>query len=175
MQTLRDSTLKDGQITSLQIRTWLETKELITIQQIGSLLNGSQEYINSACTKANCLLSACQSQRPRCLPSHDRGLPPSFDKHNRRDCSACPKLCNPRRLQPAPSNQQIYQRYTRWLPAAQPEEWRSAQEEWHNQIQRKWAIELSAKSHVVRSSAGSSQHYCWQRVGQKGRGRRLWS
>ena len=27
-------------ITSLQIRTWLETKELITIEQVGSVLKG---------------------------------------------------------------------------------------------------------------------------------------
>ena len=32
-------------ITSLQIRTWLETKELITIEQVGSVLKGKQEPI----------------------------------------------------------------------------------------------------------------------------------
>lgn len=38
--TLLKSTLKSEQITSLQIRTWLETKDLITIEQVGNLLKG---------------------------------------------------------------------------------------------------------------------------------------
>jgi hypothetical protein len=52
IHTLLDLTLNDEQITSLQIRTWLETKELITIQQIGSLLNGLSEHINSVCNQS---------------------------------------------------------------------------------------------------------------------------
>jgi hypothetical protein len=88
-------------ITSLQIRTWLETKELITIEQVGSVLKGKQEQISADLYEMLiCLPSTCQPQRPRCLPSHDRGLPPGPDEYNRRACSSSPKFCYTWRLRP---------------------------------------------------------------------------
>jgi hypothetical protein len=52
IHALLNLTLNDEQISNLQIRTWLETKELITIQQIGGLLNGLSEHINSICNQS---------------------------------------------------------------------------------------------------------------------------
>jgi hypothetical protein len=90
--TMLKSMLKSEQITSLQIRTWLEIKELITIEQVGSLLKGLRGRLPPVCISANGLDSTRQPQRSRCLPSHHRGLPTRLDKYNRRACSPCPKL-----------------------------------------------------------------------------------
>jgi Translin family len=110
-------------ITSLQIRTWLETKELITIEQVGSVLKGKQEQIpTDLYENADCLPSTRQPQRPRCLSSHNRGLPPGPDEYNRRACSSSPKFCYAWRLRPTTPDQQVHQRHTRWVSTAQFEE-----------------------------------------------------
>lgn len=70
-------------ISSVQLHRWLETGQLVTVEDVGSFFNGELPQHKISETLAD-QSSPRQRQRPRYLPHHDRRLPPRSLQHDRR-------------------------------------------------------------------------------------------
>ena len=70
-------------ISSVQLHRWLETGQLVNVEEIGNFFSGEQFQHQIVESSANSS-SACQRQRRRHLSRYDRRLPPCPLQHDRR-------------------------------------------------------------------------------------------